>query len=351
MDFIEIEGYKSIKKMHLDLDPVNVLIGANGAGKSNFLSFFDFLNALLDGNMRQYVALNGGVEKLLHKGTDSTSGIGFLLSFRKGINGYALNLELGDGELIFAQEHLLHDGQLCEISRSSKGKQINRTASSKPPSIKGYLSEIGKYQFHDTGKNSPFTQLSNVDNEYHHLYEDGRNIAAVLYHLEQEDNEVYRLIISIIQSVAPYFLDFWLRPNKGGLVRLLWRTRYSSTLYGASDLSDGTMRFIALTVLLMQPKPPKSIAIDEPELGLHPFALGKLAGMVDSAAKRGTQVILATQSADLLNHFYPENIVTVDLVDGASQFKRLNAEELAHWLEMYSLGDMWGRSIIEGGQP
>ena len=124
-----------------------------------------------------------------------------------------------------------------------------------------------------------------------------------------------------------------------------------SAIYGVNDLSDGTIRFIALAILFMQPSLPDTLIIDEPELGLHPNAIAKLAGMMKSAASRGTQVIVATQSSDLISYFSPEDVITVDMEDGASTFNRLSENDLSVWLEEYSLGDLWKRSIIAGGQP
>ena len=128
----------------------------------------------------------------------------------------------------------------------------------------------------------------------------------------------------IIQSIAPYFLDFELIPNEGSFIRLQWKDKYSDMVYGVTDLSDGTIRFIALTVLFLHPNLPNTIIIDEPELGLHPTAIGKLSGMIQSASKKGSQVIIATQSSDLISYFSHEDIIAVDQIDGCSKFKRLN---------------------------
>jgi predicted ATPase len=157
--------------------------------------------------------------------------------------------------------------------------------------------------------------------------------------------------VKTIQSIAPFFSDFFFKPNNEGLLRLQWKSKYSSTIYGVNDLSDGTIRFIALSVLFLQPNLPSSIIIDEPELGLHPYAIAKLSGMIQSVAGRNTQVILATQSADLVNYFNPEDIITVDQVEGESKFNRLNNETFKSWLVEYSLGDLWQKNIVSGGQP
>ncbi len=172
-----------------------------------------------------------------------------------------------------------------------------------------------------------------------------------MYCIKEEDIKIYNRILKTIQSIAPFFSDFFLQPNADGYVRLQWQDKYSSNIYGANDFSDGTLRFIALTTLFMQPKIPETIIIDEPELGLHPFAITKLAGMIKSAASKGVQVIIATQSADLVNHFDAEQVITVDQVDEESRFERLNSGKLSQWLDDYSIGDLWQRNIIKGGQP
>ena len=167
----------------------------------------------------------------------------------------------------------------------------------------------------------------------------------------QKNKLVYNRIVNTIQSIAPFFSDFYFQPNQEGYIRLQWQDKYSSTIYGVTDLSDGTIRFIALTTLFLQPNLPTSIIIDEPELGLHPFAISKLAGMMQSIAARGVQVIAATQSSDLINHFEPHDIITVDQIGGESVFNRLNADDLSAWLDEYSVGDLWQRNIVQGGQP
>jgi predicted ATPase len=217
--------------------------------------------------------------------------------------------------------------------------------------IRNHINSLKKYHFHDTSKNSPFSKMSHIEKDVFYLYEKGDNLAAYLYHIQKENPKSYSLICKTIQSIAPYFSDFFLEPNTEGYIRLFWQDLYTSTIYDTTDLSDGTMRFIALTTLFMQPNAPNCIIIDEPELGLHPVAIAKLAGMIQAAATRGKQVIIATQSVELLNYFEPNQVVTVNQVDGASHFKRLNANDLFAWLEEYNLGDLWQRNILIGGQP
>jgi predicted ATPase len=352
MDYIKIAGYKSIKDIHLDLMPINILIGANGSGKSNFISFFDFLNKLYDRKLAEFIALRGGEEKILHRGSKTTSELNFEVSFNNKINGYSASLLKGDDGFIFKNEYLLFRGDKgWNISNYEKEAFIKKTDNYRAKYVIRFLNSFRKYHFHDTSKNSPFNQLSHIENDIYFLYEEGRNLAAYLYCIKEEDIKIYNRILKTIQSIAPFFSDFFFQPNADGYVRLQWQDKYSSNIYGANDFSDGTLRFIALTTLFMQPKIPETIIIDEPELGLHPFAITKLAGMIKSAASKGVQVIIATQSADLVNHFDAEQVITVDQVDGESRFERLNSGKLSQWLDDYSIGDLWQRNIIKGGQP
>jgi predicted ATPase len=351
MDYLEIDGYKSIEKARIDLAPINILIGANGSGKSNFISFFDFLNRLYNRKLKEYIALNGGENKILHKGKKNTDTISFKMEFHNGQNGYSARLKSGTDDFVFLNENLIYRGNPKDISKSLSEAQIKVTDNYRAKYVIRYLNGFRKYHFHDTSSNSPFTRYSHVENDVYYFYEDGMNLASIMYHIHDANKIVYNRIIKNIQSIAPYFSDFYFAPNKENNIRLQWTDKYSDVVFGASDLSDGTLRFIALSVLFLQPKLPDTIIIDEPELGLHPAAIAKLAGMIKSVAARDCQVIVATQSTDLISHFLPEDIITVDQIDGKSKFNRLKSENLHLWLEDYTIDDLWKRNIITGGQP
>jgi predicted ATPase len=352
MDYIEILGYKSIRNARIDLMPINVFIGANGSGKSNFLSFFEFLYHLYNKKLQEYINLKGGEDRILHRGGKVTQEISFKLEFDNGQNGYSAILRRGDTGLIFTSERLHFMGDTGRnISTYSLEARVKDADNFRAPYVLNYLDSLKKYHFHETGRNSPFNSLSHINNDTYFLYERGDNIAAFLYNIKETNKLHYNRIVQAIQSIAPFFLDFYFQPNEQGYIRLQWQDKYSSTIYGATDLSDGTIRFIALCTLFLQPGLPSTVIIDEPELGLHPFAISKLAGMIQSAAARNVQVIVATQSADLVNHFKAEDIVTVDQREGESFFKRLEGNSLRVWLDEYNIGDLWQKNIIQGGQP
>ena len=350
MDYIEINGYKSIKNARIDLTPINILIGANGSGKSNFISFFDFLSKLYNRKLNEYIALKGGDNKILHKGKKQTDAISFKMEFDNGINGYSAKLQSGTDGFVFLRENLIFDGDSKDISSSGTEAHIKITDNFRAKYIIKYLNGFRKYHFHDTGSNSPFSKYSNIENDIYYFYEDGMNIAAFMFNIYETNKIVYNRIIKNIQSIAPYFSDFHFAPNKENNIRLQWTDKYSDVVFGANDLSDGTLRFIALSALFLQPDLPDTIIIDEPELGLHPSAIAKLAGMIKSASDRDCQVIIATQSTDLISHFLPEDIITVDQVDGQTAFNRLSSDSLHQWLDDYTIDDLWKRNIITGGQ-
>ena len=354
LERIEIKGYKSIRELDLELRPINLLIGANGSGKTNFLSFFEFLRNINNQNLRSYVA-ERGAEKLLHKGAKVTPEISAKLSFGK--NKYSFTIKNSEAGFVFSNEGLWYSGNPymsnpIDISTMAYESNLRSASVARAGYIRNYLCGLVRYHFHDTSVNSPFTEYSNIETDGYLLYSKGQNIGAFLYGIRENAPVAYNLIVHTVQSIAPYFGDFFLQPNSNGLVKLLRTSRFSETIYGPTDLSDGTIRFIALATLFLQPKLPATIILDEPELGLHPAAIAKLAGMIRSASKKKCQIIAATQSTDLLAYFQPDDIITVDQVDGESHFQKLESETLRLWLEnYYSVDELWKRNILSQGQP
>lgn len=354
MDCVTIKGYKSFKEQTFNLRKINLLIGSNGAGKSNFLSFFELLEVIYRQSLMGYVAGKGGVDKFLYQGRKVTDSIEIMVSSLK--NRYTLKIQEADGRLIIASEKLGYRHECnwddTEIANFvSESRIASYQGLTRGNNIKEYLSQIRKFHFHDTGNRSPFASECHIQNDSQTLYENGENIAPIMFRIQKENPIVYRRIVQIIQSVAPYFSDFYFSVSPADTMRLLWRDKYSNIIYGPNDFSDGTLRFIALVVLFMQPWLPKVIIIDEPELGLHPVAIQKLAGLIKVASQRGTQIIVATQSAELISLFDPEDVVTVNQKDGQTVMNRLNGEELVHWLDDYTIGDLWKQNILKGGQP
>ena len=325
MNYVEIEGYKSIKKARINLSTINILQGPNGSGKSNFLSFFDFMNGLYERRLREYVALRGGEDKMLYQGSKVSDSIYAKIQFDE--NAYSFTVTKGAAGFIFTKEELWHDkdpgsNNPTRISNLRTEADIKISALTGADELRSQMNSFRKYHFHDTGGYSPLNKASHIQNDVYFLYDKGENLAAFLFNIQQRNRIVYDRIVGTIQSIAPYFADFYLQPNEGGYVRLLWQDKYSSKVFSPPDFSDGTIRFIAMAALFLQPKLPSVIIIDEPELGLHSFAVSKLAEMIQYVADKNTQVIVATQSDDLLNHFESKDIIAVNQRNGESFFER-----------------------------
>ena len=367
LDRITIKGFKSIRSAELEIRPINVLIGANGSGKSNLLEAMAFLQAIRAGNLQGYVGRAGGADRLLHFGAKTTDEMAFRARFsNEGICEYRLNLTPTDTgalypnseALVFWDKEIYPDeprkkvisgeGGEAGISKASAGRE-----SPAGKHVRKVIDSWRVYHFHDTGPHSPMKKTAALnDNRY--LRPDGSNLAAVLYLLREKHEWDYGFILRTVQNAAPFLEDFALEPQgpNGDTIRLKWKHVGDDDCFDVSALSDGTLRFIALVTLMLQPKEnlPSVILLDEPELGMHPAEITLLASMVRYVSKGTTsvQVILATQSSVLLDQFDPDDVVVADRVKGATEFSRLDAKKLDVWLEDYSLGELWEMNDLGG---
>ena len=369
LESISIKGFKSIRDVEVKLRDINVLIGANGSGKSNFLEVFSFLQAihasrlsdrLVDEALRQYVARRGGAGSLLHFGPKFTEYVGFGIKFDSS-GEYSILMDYTDADTlsinrISARYSLAPSNELLPADAPSVREDTTGTSSlerkAHDDAFIRLLSSWRLYHFHDTSRSAPIKKTANLhDNRY--LRADGSNLAAFLYLLREKHEHSYRFMRNTVRLVAPFFEDFILEPLalNPDTIRLEWKHVGADAYFDVSSLSDGTLRFIALAALLQQPVElrPSVILLDEPELGLHPLAITMLASMIKTASV-DTQVILATQSPTLLDHFKPEDVLVADRVDGATEFTRHSTEELALWLEDYSIGQLWEMNDL-GGRP
>jgi len=349
LNHIKIEGYKSIRKMELELNPINLLIGSNGVGKTNFISFFKLVNAIYQQRLQRYT-LQNNAENLLYYGLKHTKEITGYLQFGDNSYGFTLQPKQDTGQLFLADESSYY-----KESRFYKENiiesQIKDSTTYRDKWLREYLESYIIYHFHDTATGSPLrTDAFIKDTKC--LRPNGDNLAAFLYMLQSKYPKTLKRIEAVIQSVMPYFERFDLNPLPDNeKIALVWIDANAPDKYfSANDLSDGSIRFIALTTLLMQPQLPKVIIIDEPELGLHPVAITQLAALIKSAAERNCQLIISTQSVNLINLFHAEDVITVDREDRQSVFNRLDAKLLERWINDYSLGDLWVKSVIKG-QP
>jgi predicted ATPase len=351
LEKITIRGFKSIRALEaFELKALNLLIGANGAGKSNFVDFFRFLREYLRGRLHDFLRLNGEADAFLFNGPKATEEIFVHLeSSPYQFDRYVLDLILKStvtGELTT----LADEGP--QRLRSGQENAESAESSSTDPMDTSYESAFSPfvYHFHDTSATAAMRLPQSLRRDRGELKADAGNVAVFLHELKKTDQDRYEQIRYHVRLIAPYFDDFILEPEQRGpdeKIRLEWRQKGNSTPFQPYQFSDGTIRFICLATALLQPNPPATIVIDEPELGLHPFALGVLASMLRQASDR-SQIIVSTQSASLLDNFEPEEVIVVDRENGASRFRRLEAGPLQDWLQEYSLGQLWQKNVLEG---
>lgn len=363
---IRLKGWRSIAEQEIDLTNLNVILGANGAGKSNLISVFRMLNAMFarQPGFRNYVGELGGADSLLHFGKQKTPTAEIELTFDTDTGEtkyFASWAAAAQDSLIFTEERVefLRTGSKSPGTEhigaghaESKLAEYAEAENSKTARVAlRLLQNCRLFHFHDTSGDAPIRHAAYVDaNRF--LFPDAGNVASMLYLFEQKHPAVFRRITGAVRQMIPAFHSFLLEPSKlnQNQILLKWFQQGSDYELGPHQLSDGSVRFIALCTLFSQPADslPLLIAIDEPELGLHPAALEVLAGLVSSAAM-DCQVILATQSSTLLDHFDAEHVIVANTRNGASTFQRLSDEKLEEWLEEYSVGEIWEQNLVGGG--
>lgn len=351
---IRIEGFKSIKICDIPFGKINVLIGSNGAGKSNFVSAFSLLQSILAKNLQVFAA-QSGVNALFYKGMKVTDEISFEVFFGNNSYGFEL-IPTDDNRLIFKREYFGFPYYGSKATVSSGHRESVWDSGAHNGTDRYIIPVLQRqnwrvYHFHDTGRSAKMKQEHNLSNNKVLLFDAG-NLAAFLYRLKLNYKRNYDEIVRTVQLIAPYFSDFALEPIEGNeeQIVLRWRQKGCEDIFNASQLSDGTLRFICLATLLLQPHElqPATIIVDEPELGLHPYAITIFAEMVRQLSDE-KQIIISTQSVELLNEFDVEDVIVVDRGENGSEFKRLKEEDLSVWLEEdYALGDLWKKNILGG---
>lgn len=361
LDKITIAGFKSIKHAELPLERLTVLIGPNGSGKTNLLGVFTFLSEIRKGRLRDYVDDWGGADTVLHFGPRVTERIRIELAFEAGENEYEIELRRNkDNRLIpsievatFWDREKYSTPLRRELDRRGFEAGISEQGLTRTPGyVQQHLASWRVYHFHDTSTLSPLKKTADVDDN-RYLRADGSNLASFLYLLRKRYRVSYDRIEAVVQQMAPFFCGFALEPQELNpeKIRLEWQHHGTDAYFGVSSLSDGTLRFMALATLFLQPSTfmPSVILIDEPELGLHPYAITLLAALIKKASVH-TQVIVSTQSSLLVDLFEPEEVLVADRVDGATRYSRPSSFELESWLEDYSLGQLWEKGWL-GGRP
>ncbi len=361
IDKLTIKGFKTLQDVELELGKLNVLIGPNGAGKSNLISYFEMLREMIDENLQLWTGKEGGADSVLTYGSKSIAQLESYVQF--GQNVYQFSLVPADKDTFVFQVEAVSMPSSNRppyiLGRGHKEailKSVTRPPD-EPPRQADYcyasISSWRVYHFHDTGPSARVKKKRDLgDNQS--LHTDASNLAAYLFKIQHEYPHIYQEIIDTVQQALPFFRDFVLKPEakKDGTYNILlqWRNQFDFEPFAADQLSDGSLRFICMVTALKQPDPPKTIIFDEPELGLHPYALTLLGSLLDSASM-DMQIIVATQSVSLVNEFSIDDLLVVELENGVSSFRRLDESQFNVWLEDYSVGELWDKNVLGGGLP
>ena len=364
LERVHITGFGSLADVTLHPGRLTVLIGANGSGKSNLLRAMRMVPLMRTGSLQRFVAESGGASSLLHYGPKRTAAIEVELDFVQDgkQNHYAARLGFAAGDRLMYLDERVGSRPRPDAaprprslgaghweSRLTAARADDKTAKA----VNYWLSELTFFHFHDTSMTSALRTFARPEDD-RFLRSDGSNLAAFLSRLARSDDAAdqaaWRRINRTVSRIAPAIKALAPTPTGDAAVRLDWDDDQDMR-FGAHQLSDGTLRAIALVTALSQPRErmPRFISIDEPELGLHPAAIHVIAELARSVS-RHTQVLFATQSTAFLDHFEPSEVVVVEREGGASTLTRPDPQRLDAWLEDYSLSELFDKGVI-GGRP
>ena len=382
---VRAQGFRSFRDVDLSLSNLTVLVGPNGSGKSNFVSLLNLLDALRTGRLQNYVDDQRGASRILFRGSDYTQqcALRFTFALPSGsILKYDLKLHVVPGDTLEVRDETIEflSGKASQKWDLPGGKEAGLPeflakdnlwpsedqVSTEQNGLKPLVSAMVKsllfgpifstqvYHFHNTSSSSPLRRFQEMRSNKS-LARDGSNLAVMLELFRERHNSVYRRIVGEMKSILPSFLDFVLEPDprRGGeQIELCWTPNFDRLVFGPDQLSDGSLRAAALLALLLQPRSmrPAVVVIDEPELGLHPEAVG-IIGRLIAECSTDQQMVVSTQSPILLSQFSKEDIVVTaaNPKNGESTVSRLENDDLDSWLDEFGdLGTIFQMNVFGG---
>ncbi|HIK07072.1 MAG TPA: AAA family ATPase [Trichormus sp. M33_DOE_039] len=375
----------------IELQPLNVLIGPNTSGKSNLIEAIGILKATptdLPAPFRQ----GGGVGEFLWKGTEGTPVVKLqaIVDYPQGLQPlrYKLNFTVysqrfeivdevieneypiqGENEAAFYYRfdddghpvfRVREQGAWAGIYNefwTTESPRINQSILSQVQEariypeityIRNQFTNIALYRDFPMGRHGKLRDMQKADLPEHPLLEDGSNLGLFLNNLQYKIGN--RKIIDTLKKFYDAAEEISVRIY-GGTVQIFIREEGLIQPIPVSRLSDGTLHYLFLIALLLDPTPPPLICIEEPEIGLHPDILSTVAEMLIEASQR-TQLIITTHSDALISALseYPESVLVCERDDKGSHLRRLEPNKMKSWLENYTLGDMWRMGEIGGNR-
>jgi predicted ATPase len=383
----------TVKRLHLtnfisygpntepvELKPLNVLIGPNGSGKSNFMEAFSLLQATPE-QVARPVAAGGGVRNWLFRGQvprrkSEPARLEAILDYSSGSLRYALAFDEIGGRFQLTDELLEEesklpdfdegiyyqwrdgnpvigiDWQLRNLKQESLKPDVSILAQKRDTQMYREITDVadmfGQIKLYREWEFGPYSlqrSHARADLPSNALTANGSNLGLIVNSLRR-DYDNYQALLESLKILYPGIREMG-TSIEGGNVQIFLQE--SNGPIPASRLSDGTLRYLFLLVILYDPNPPPLICLEEPELGLHPDVLPTLARLLHDASER-TQLIVTTHSPILIDALSetPESILVCEQTEEGSTIKRLDADELKPWLEKYRLGQLWMRGDLGG---
>jgi predicted ATPase len=383
---VKIRGYRALEDVDIPLGGLNVVIGPNGVGKSSFLDVFRFFSEALGRRepLGGLLSRRGGLGRLLTLGRKDSLEVEFVTQDLKtaenpdlGPLRYEVTITASGISYFIARERLSQKRGKSKpfyfVERTEQKVKVydpreNGLTSLDPPPLgelalaqvpralseaEWFRTAFGEIHFHDavpTGTNDPVRRPQTLEPTDMIVGPKSYNLFSVLYQIRQDQPDWYERIIDVLRSAFPGFNRLELRPVAAGQLILAWyHDSYGKEPFYANELSAGTLRFLHLVTLLLTPKSPTLILIDEPEDSLHPELVRLIAELLLEASER-TQLIVATQSPALLRWLKPEHVIVADALEGVCRLTPGMELNLKAWLAEYSLDRLWEMGNL-GGRP
>ncbi len=405
-----MEGKRFIESIRLDnilsygpnstpfpLEPLNVLIGPNASGKSNLIEALSLL-AAAPRDLQAPIGWGGGTHAWLWKGTAGTQvatiestirlpgpptvpgiPLSYSLSFTEVGWRFALVDEVverrsqQDAPLIPPYLYYRYRFQgglpIIDVAAPTEGNRYQRQLQwddVKPDQsilsqrrdsytfpeltyLSGIFERMHFYRDWNMGRFAPFRFPQRPDLPQDYLLPDASNLAVLLSNLLNQP-AVKERILELMRDFYPTFRDVTATVGSG-TVQIFFHEKGLVDAVPAPRLSDGSLRYLCLLAVLCHPNPPPVICIEEPELGLHPDIIPKVAELLVEVSSR-SQIFVTTHSDVLVDALTetPEAVIVCEKPDGATQLSRLDPEKLSHWLEKYRLGELWSRGQLGGNR-
>ncbi len=381
LEHISIQGYRRLLSLNLEMRPLAVIVGANGVGKTSLLEVFSLLAASAKGQLESKISEYGGLNEILtrdkaqkiefslHTRLPNHDPLEYILQVKPQGPFYEIGLEtLTQNEVSsrrssYYSPHISSHGadvQYYDSERETGGPlrpnwQYNRYETSlsqvpkmfaEPENLRQKLASCTFYGALNVLPNSP-VRLPQPMRPVTLPGVNGEDLVVCLYYLRETDPDRFEVIEDTLKSAFPDFEKLSFPPVAAGTLAMTWKDRNFSQPFYMNQLSEGTLRFLWLTTLLLSRDLTAITLIDEPEVSLHPQLLSLLADLLRDASQR-TQLIVATHADRLVRALQPNEILVADQENGVTTMKWGDALDLERWLADYTMDELWGMNIFGG---